>query len=40
MAKDHKTTTPSLLAKTSIGFEYDMTWQDAKKAVRARTDTK
>jgi hypothetical protein len=40
MAKDHKTTTPSVLAKFPISFEYDVTWQDAKKAIRVRTDTK
>lgn len=28
---------PSALEKVSLSFEYDMTWQDAKKAVRVRT---
>jgi hypothetical protein len=40
MAKDPKIITPSKLEKFPIAFEYDMTWQDAKKAVRVRTDTK
>lgn len=29
---------PSALAKFPISFEYDVTWQEAKKAVRIRTD--
>jgi hypothetical protein len=40
MGKDLKTIKPSTLEKFPISFEYDMTWQDAKKAVRVRTDTK
>jgi hypothetical protein len=28
---------PSALSKTDLAFEYDITWQDAKKAVRIRT---
>jgi hypothetical protein len=32
---DHK---PSALAKIQISFEYDKTWQEAKKAVRERID--
>ena len=31
---------PSALAKFPLSFEYDVTWQEAKKAVRIRTDTK
>lgn len=31
---------PSALAKIQISFEYDVTWQEAKKAIRSRTDTK
>jgi len=30
-------TTPSALAQLHISFEYDVTWPDAKKAVRIRT---
>jgi hypothetical protein len=37
MAKDPKTETPSILAKVPLSFEYDVTWQDAKKAIRVRT---
>jgi hypothetical protein len=29
--------TPSELETTHLSFEYDVTWQDAKKAVRVRT---
>lgn len=29
--------TPSTLATTHLSFEYDVSWQDAKKAVRVRT---
>lgn len=36
MAKD-KTHKPSELSKTPIAFEYDMTWQDARKSIRIRT---
>jgi hypothetical protein len=28
---------PSALEKVHISFEYDMSWRDAKKAVRVRT---
>jgi hypothetical protein len=28
---------PSTLSQTNLAFEYDVTWQDAKKAVRIRT---
>lgn len=31
---------PSALEKVNLSFEYDMTWQDARKAVRSRTDSK
>lgn len=27
----------SKLSETNLAFEYDVTWQDAKKAVRIRT---
>jgi hypothetical protein len=30
---------PSILAKFPISFEYNITWQEAKKAVRIRTAT-
>jgi hypothetical protein len=36
MAKD-KNHKPSELEKTPISFEYDMTWQDARKSIRIRT---
>jgi len=36
MAKDNKNH-PSALEKVSLSFEYDVTWQDAKKAIRVRT---
>lgn len=36
MAKD-KNISPSVLAQTSLSFEYDMTWKDAKRAIRVRT---
>lgn len=36
MAKDQHIT-PSALEKLNLSFEYDVTWQDAKKAVRVRT---
>ena len=32
--------TPSALAKVNLSFEYDVTWQDARKAIRIRTDAK
>lgn len=28
------------LEKLTLSFEYDMTWQDAKKSIRQRTYTK
>lgn len=28
---------PSALEKVSLSFEYDVSWRDAKKAVRIRT---
>lgn len=28
---------PSALQKVPLSFEYDMTWRDAKKAIRVRT---
>jgi hypothetical protein len=36
MPKDH-TISPSALEKVSLSFEYDVTWKDAKKAIRVRT---
>jgi hypothetical protein len=39
MAND-KVSTPSSLEKFSLSFEYDMTWQDAKKSIKQRTHTK
>jgi len=36
MSKDSKTN-PSILANTPISFEYDVSWKDAKKAIRIRT---
>lgn len=36
MAKDH-ITTPSALEKINLSFEYDISWKDAKKAIRIRT---
>jgi hypothetical protein len=36
MAKD-KNISPSALEKIPLAFEYDVTWQDAKKAIRVRT---
>ncbi len=35
MSKD--TQIQSVLAKTPISFEYDVSWKDAKKAIRIRT---
>lgn len=32
-----KQQTPSTLSSFKISFEYDVTWQDAKKAVKERT---
>ncbi len=37
MAKDPVQHKPSALEKVPISFEYDMTWRDAKKAIRVRT---
>lgn len=39
MAKD-PIQKPSALAKVHLSFEYDVTWQDAKKAIRIRTHNK
>jgi hypothetical protein len=36
MSKD-KNISPSVLANVNLSFEYDMTWKDAKKAIRIRT---
>jgi hypothetical protein len=36
MAKDSKNH-PSTLAQVPIAFEYDVSWQDAKKAIKIRT---
>lgn len=36
MAKDQKIS-PSALEKVNLSFEYDISWQDAKKAIRIRT---
>lgn len=33
----HKDITPSSLESFKISFEYDVTWQQAKQAVKART---
>jgi hypothetical protein len=30
--------TPSSLEKFNLSFEYNVSWNDAKKAVRERTD--
>jgi len=35
MAKD-PVTTPSALDKFSLSYEYDVTWDDARKATRVR----
>ncbi len=37
MAKD-QVIAPSALDKFNLSFEYDVTWTDARKAVRVRTD--
>jgi len=37
MAKDTVQQKPSALTKVPLSFEYDVTWRDAKKAIRART---
>lgn len=39
MAND-STIKPSALDKVNLSFEYDVTWQDAKKAIRVRTHDK
>jgi hypothetical protein len=39
MAND-KVTTPTSLEKFNLSFEYDITWQDAKKLIKQRTHTK
>lgn len=36
MSKD-KDQKPSELEKTLISFEYDMSWQDARKSIKVRT---
>ena len=36
MSKD-KSISPSALEQVHLSYEYDMTWRDAKKAVRVRT---
>jgi len=37
---NHHNKQPSALEKVHLSFEYDMTWQDAKRAIRRRTDSK
>lgn len=39
MAKDksHKAHHPSELEKTPIAFEYDVSWQDARRSIKIRT---
>lgn len=37
MGKNSVQTTPSALDKFSLGFEFDMTWSEAKKAIKVRT---
>jgi hypothetical protein len=38
MSKDH-TTKPSSLEAFKLSFEYDVTWQEAKQAIKNRTHT-
>lgn len=38
MGKDKKISSPSILEQVHLAYEYDMTWKDAKKAIRIRTD--
>lgn len=37
MGKNSISTTPSALANFSVGYEYDVTWREAKKAIKVRT---
>lgn len=37
MGKSTVTNKPSALEKFSLSYEYDMTWRDAKKAIKVRT---
>lgn len=37
---DSLTIKPSALDKLHLSFEYDVTWQDARKAVRSRAESK
>jgi hypothetical protein len=37
MAKD-PVIKPSALDKFNLSFEYDVTWTDARKSIRVRTD--
>lgn len=39
-SNDTSATKPSALDKFRLSFEYDVTWQDARKAIRSRADTK
>lgn len=36
MAKD-KNISQSVLAQTNLSFEYDVSWRDAKRAIKVRT---
>lgn len=38
MTKDSVKASKTLLEKFNLSFEYDMTWHEAKKAIKARTD--
>ena len=38
MSKDKKISPPSILEQVHLSYEYDMTWKDAKKAIRVRTN--
>ena len=37
MGKDKNISQPSALEQVHLSFEYDVTWGDAKKAIRIRT---
>jgi len=41
-SKNHTTTNTTKklnsLEKFTLGFEYDMTWHDARKSIRSRAD--
>ncbi|HSW78356.1 MAG TPA: hypothetical protein VLG36_06190 [Candidatus Chromulinivoraceae bacterium] len=37
MGKDKNISSPSALEQVHLSFEYDMSWKDAKKAIRVRT---